>query len=433
MVSISRSNVIANYLGAAVVGLAPVLALPRFRAALGDTEFGLLTIVLLLQSLVSILDVGASQSLVRVVANMGPGSMERVGTMAHPILRRAERAYWAVGLVFAVAMLAVHPFLAQYWFHLEVHLTQIRWTLCGAGLLVLCQFPGLFYRSLLIGAEQQVKLNQIMATAAVCRHGGAVVLVAWDPKLENYVLWNAVILALETLWRRSVAWRYIPAIPEVETDADARNGGKLSQFNREVLLMSLAAWMGAVTTQTDRLMVSWLASVEDLGRYTLASYVSVGVLQLLYPVIQAVWPGAVRSSGDAEATRRLQKRLYQLIFLAIGIIALVYAVAGHWLLGLWLHGTGLVNAVEPIVNVLLVGTALNALYNVGYLNWLAHGAAQTILRVNLLSFMVVIVVTPFAIQRWGAAGAALGWVCSAAVGLLCSLFLTVPKRQQGHV
>ncbi|MFX9664820.1 hypothetical protein ABTO78_19375, partial [Acinetobacter baumannii] len=50
-----RRNILANYAGSGVLVLAPLLALPGYLAALGPAQFGLVSFVVLLQSILGLM------------------------------------------------------------------------------------------------------------------------------------------------------------------------------------------------------------------------------------------------------------------------------------------------------------------------------------------------------------------------------------------
>jgi len=77
--------------------------------------------------------------------------------------------------------------------------------------------------------------------------------------------------------------------------------------------------------------------------------------------------------------------------------------------------------VYPMLAVLLAGTAFNAFYNIGYVNWLAHQKVYRILQVNALSLALSVVLIPLFISSQGTIGAAFGWLAINVVGLVLSL------------
>jgi len=90
-------------------------------------------------------------------------------------------------------------------------------------------------------------------------------------------------------------------------------------------------------------------------------------------------------------------------------------------LELWLKKSTTVSVVYPVLSILLIGSVLNALYHVGYYNWLAHDKSNMILLVNFLSFIVCIVTMPIFIHFNGTIGATFGFVAMNLIGLIISL------------
>jgi O-antigen/teichoic acid export membrane protein len=110
-----------------------------------------------------------------------------------------------------------------------------------------------------------------------------------------------------------------------------------------------------------------------------------------------------------------------MIALIVGLSGVVFIVEGSLLLHIWLRSAETVAAVHPIITVLLLGTALNAFYNVGYVNWLARNKSHRILQVNALALLLSVAVIPLLVSRLGSIGAAFGWLCINLIGLVFSL------------
>src|ERR1035437_2462309 len=88
-----KRNILANYLGAGAVALAPILALPWYLAALGPRQFGLIGFIVMLQAVLGLLDAGMSQALVREIAvrlDSADGGRHRTAALLFDF----ERIYW---------------------------------------------------------------------------------------------------------------------------------------------------------------------------------------------------------------------------------------------------------------------------------------------------------------------------------------------------
>ena len=145
------------------------------------------------------------------------------------------------------------------------------------------------------------------------------------------------------------------------------------------------------------------------------------MLQLVYPLIQAVLPRAIQLRAEPAALRRLSIKLAGLIGLMAVTGALIFMVAGGWLLDVWLRNAEAAAMVYPLLGALLVGTGLNAFYNVGYINWIVHEKIRRVFQVNALALVLSATLIPPLVLWQGTIGAAFGWLAINLVGFVLSL------------
>ncbi len=412
-----RKNILSNYVGMGVVALAPILALPWYLAALGPKQFGLIGFITMLQAILGLLDAGMSQALVRefsVRLSLADGGRRGAALL----LFGFERIYWIFAFCTGGVTLLLADTIARHWLNLG-GLPDVsgRVAIYGASAIFAAQFPGSIYRSLLVGAQAQVVLNGVMLVGALLRHvGGVIVVLVW-PTLSAYLIWQASIALLETLLRSRLAWNTL----NVKKNQLKWEIKELRPVWRQVAGMSAAVWLGALTVQMDKIVLSRMATIEQFGYYTVAATVAVGMLQLVYPLVQAVLPRAVQLREEPAALRKLGIKLAVLIGLLTGVIALIFIAAGQWLLGIWLRNPDVASTVYPLLAVLLVGTGMNAFYNVGYINWIVHKKFYRMFQVNALALVLSVVLIPPLVIWQGTIGAAFGWLMINFIGLVLSL------------
>lgn len=413
-----KRNILANYLGTGVTVLAPILALPWYLSVLGAKQYGLIGFIAMLQGMIlGLLDAGMSQALVReVAARFDMTALGRQRTAS--LLFGFERIYWLFALCAGLVVALLADTIATHWLKLEgLPVATGREAVYGAAALFAAQFLGSIYRSVLVGTQAQITLNAIMAVGALLRHlGGVAVVVVW-PTLLAYLIWHVTITLLETLVRSRWAW----GITQLKRRQVKWDPNELRPVWRLVAGMSGATLLGVLTAQMDRIVLSRMVGIEQFGYYTVAATVATGSLQLLYPLTQAVLPRAIQMRNDPVALRGLCVKLAGLIALLVGSAAMTYIVIGKWLLEVWLRNTEAVTAIYPILSVLLVGTVLNAFYNVGYVNWLARKKVYMILRVNAFALILSVLLIPLLVSWQGTIGAAFGWLVINLIGLAFSL------------
>jgi O-antigen/teichoic acid export membrane protein len=412
-----KKNILANYIGGGMVALAPILALPWYLAALGPKQFGLVSFVVMLQALFGLLDAGMSQALVREIAvRLDATDTGRRSTAA--LLFGFERIYWMFALGAGCVMSLLADIIAVHWLNLgDMPVALGTHAVYGAAVIFAVQFPGSIYRSLLVGAQAQTALNGVMFVGALLRHlGGVIIVIIW-PTLTAYLIWHASIALLETLVRAGLAWGTLNV-------KRSQVGWKIEALRPAWSLaagMSGAVWLGALTVQMDKIVLSRMAPIEQFGYYVIAATAAAGLLQLIYPVVQAVLPHAVQLRADAGALRSLSLKTIKFIALLVGLTVFGFMAFGKPLLEIWLRNTQVAETVYPLLAILLVGTGLNAFYNVGYVNWIVHKRIHRILQVNALAFVLSIVLIPLFVAWKGIAGAAFGWLSINLIGFMISL------------
>lgn len=418
----------ANYLGAAVVALAPVLALPWYLSALGPQQFGLVGFITLLQAVLGLLDAGMAQALVREIAvRFDPSEKARIQTAV--LLFGFERIYWLFALLVAGVVWLCSGLIVTNWLNLgTTPLAAARIAIEGAAVLFAVQFPGSVYRSLLVGAQAQITFNMVALAGAVIRHLGAVIAVTIWPSVFTYVLWHAGAAFLETLFRRFLAWKLL----RVQASQVRWDAAEIRLIWRTVAGLSGAALLGALTVQMDKIVLSRMVSLDQFGFYSLASSVATGLLMLIYPLVQAVLPRAIQLRSEPTALRLLSLKLTGLIALVVVCGTLVFLFGGHRLLAMWLNNALAETTIYPLLAVLLVGTAMNAFYNVGYVNWLVHKNVRRVLQVNVLALVLAVTVIPPFVAWRGSMGATFGWLVINLIGLLLSFDWVRRKPHEKH-
>lgn len=412
-----RRNIIANYLGAGAMILAPILALPWYLAQLGSKQYGLIGFVATLQVVLGLIDAGISQALVRDFATRFDTSFDGKKKSAI-LLFSFERVYWLFSLSVGLGTWLASRFIAEHWLNLDgLPLSSGVMAVGGAAFIFAAQFPGSIYRSFLVGSESQVALNANLFVFALLRHAGGVFVVLIWPTLGAFLVWQIVIALAETLGRAWMAWRIV----ETKRSQLTWSSVDFKKIWFTAAGMTGATLLGALTVQMDRILLSRAVSIEQFGYYTIAATLAVGSMQLINPLTQAVLPQAIKTAHDPLALYRLSVHLAKMIFAVVFACGVIFVIAGEWLLFFWLKQSEAVGIIYEILKISLIGTILNAFYNVGYVNWLSGGKTEKILKVNLFSFIFSILTMPFFISQFGVKGAALGWVVINLTGFVWSL------------
>lgn len=405
-------NLGANYGGAAINALVPLLAIPVLIRMLGPELWGLVAFVNLMVVLMMMLNVGISQALVREFAHRWTCEADdRV--RAASLLRGYEGLYWAVAIVVGACVLPFTPWIADIWLNTSPEVEEMaRYSVVFAILLFVGTLPATVYRGTLLAIQEHVLFNVIRSTAVIAKVGLGVLAVQQTGSVLGYLTFFVGVSFLETLALAVAAWRFMP----FRRRAIAFHLREVQVTLKFSITMTILVMMGVATTQIDRLFVSVLMPVEDLGVYSIAVSLAFGVLQITYPLFTSVMPILVAIGTDSHRRLRAIRNLLATVLAMVVGLGGLYAFAGTAALSFWLSDPSLAQAVKQPLTWLLVGAALNTVYNVGYMNWVSLGQTRWILWVNLLSLSVTTAVLPAAISAWGLVGAASAFVIVNVIG-----------------
>lgn len=420
-------NVAANYVGVIVNAGLPLLTLPIYFNHLGADNWGLVSFVTFFVSALSILDAGFSQALVKEFANRADAAALAPNRSAD-LLFGYERVYVVFALTVAMLSLPLAETISTSWLNLGALPGGVgRQTIQCASALFLVQFPGSIYRTVLIARQEQKQLNKIQIGFVLLRHAVSVAIVLMEPKIQSYLLWQVACTGMETLYTSLRAWREVG-----QCRADSRwNAEAMRETIRFAAVMAVSVLLGAATNMIDKFYITARLPVAQLGYYGIASSVSFGLLRLSYPVFTAVLPRLAQLREDTSAIMSISLRLLAIATAGLLVFLALYVAYGRAVLAAWLSNESAAAGVAAVLDFLLIGSALNIYYNIGYTNWVAAGQSRIILSINVASFLVALTVTPLAIDRYGLVGAGAALVVMNAIGA-CTSLVWIARRRFGR-
>ena len=411
------SNTIANYVGAAVIVAVPILTLPTYLNQLGNVQWALVGFVATLQSLLTVLDAGMSQVLVREFAIRLTGTVRRAAPSAARLLASCERFYFLLGICAAAILLVLSYPISNYWLNVSADTQHLgRLAVIGAGVLCALQLLGVLYRGVLIAAQDQARLNLVLSAGSILRYGGGALAVALSPTIQTYLVWHILSFALEVLVRCRLAWRTVGGRPPSVTEAHSEIRGVLGGMG----IWTFAAMIGAISAQMDKSILAAMRPIGELASYFVASQLAAGAIQLFYPVTTAMLPVLIQPARSARDLFLTHLKMAAVLLLICGFIAGFMLIFG-WDTIAWWIGEQRAADVVPLLGILLSGVGCNALANIGYINWLAGDRRWRLLTANSAALLVVCALVPLLVSRIGVTGAAIAWSLGQFLTLIISL------------
>jgi len=404
-----KKDVLANYLGqgwSAIMGLAFV---PLYIEYLGIEAFGLIGIFVVMQSVLSLLDMGMTPTLTREMARFTSG--EHSSKSICDLLRSLEVVVVCIAIIIALMVWLSSNYLTREWLNVDkLPVVEVSQALSIMGLVVAMRFVESIYRGALFGLQRQVWYNVVNAIIATLRHGGVLFILAWvSADIQAFFFWQAVISILSIAVLMFGVYHILPSSPlPARFTFDAIL--KVWKFAGGVMLVSFLA---ILLTQFDKVLLSRLLSLESFAYYMLAATVAGGIYMVIGPITSAFYPRMVEFSAQ-EKHRESLVSLYhqgtQLVTVLIAPAAMLLYFFPKYILFMWSGDASLAEEVAPTLSILVIGVFLNGLMHMPAQLQLAYGWVSLSIKANLVAVAALIPAIYWAVPHYGAIGAAWVWV-----------------------
>lgn len=403
-----RTNILANYAGQIWMALMGVAFIPLYIRALGMESFGLVGLMLSIQALSMLFDLGMGGVLNRELARRVHSA--EINQTSADLIRTFEWLVWPIaGLVAAIIWLASEP-LANHWLHPDrITRQETAHAIAIMGLAVALQWPSSFYANGLSGLEKQPALNMINAGFATLRGAGVLVVLFWvSPTITAFMWWYAAVGAVQSLTAAAVLWRLLPTDNKSQARFRLKEIRATGRFAGGLLaIMALSVTL----IQLDRIVLSAMRPLVELGYFSLAMSVAAGMGRMIQPMFNALYPRYTRlvSLGETAELTHLYHLSNQCLAVMAASTAAVLMVFAKDVIYLWTGDTATAAKLGLPLSILIAGTALNGLMNLPYALQLAFGWTRLTIGSNLVALILGIPFCIWAVGRDGIVGAAYLW------------------------
>jgi O-antigen/teichoic acid export membrane protein len=200
--------------------------------------------------------------------------------------------------------------------------------------------------------------------------------------------------------------------------------------------MSGIALSAVILMQLDKLILSKLFSLEMFGYYTLAGTVSNAIPTMLAgPVFTALFPrfSSLMALNDETALTLLYHQGTQLMAVLVLPVAAVLSFFSYDIVFLWTGSSQAAGTASPIVSILVIGMAMNALMTLPYALQLSHGWTSIGLRINIFLIVTLVPAIYYMATHYGAVGAATVWILLNSIYVLIGVPLTHRRLLRGEM
>lgn len=400
-------NSVWNMIGWAGVLVMTIASLPWYLRLLGETQYGLMVLVMGIVAPLGVLDLGMSDATVKYLAeSIGRGDLEGTKRYAHSSLAFGVVA----GVLGAMVIISIADHIVTKLFNIPVEhqalaRLSIRWVS------VLWFFMQL--RQPLMGVVSAMQRYDVLSTVTMITQGCVIGAGLWSlitgGNLAEMIQAQALTAAaFSGIWG-FVAWRLCPPI-RFPVRVDLHSLRRMFSFGLWQMVNSLGSILSA---QSQSWLLGILLPVKTVGYYNIAAkVVSIGYMAS-YKVGQVLFPEVSRmqGQGDEGGAARLAVNASWLLTTLSAMLFVPLVVFAHDLLRLYLNLSMADNSTE-VLRILAIGTGLGCSFAIPSFYLLGTGRSKWLAAMSLLFGIVTFVGCFFLIPILGISGA--GWGMSVA-------------------
>lgn len=356
----------------------------------------------MIAGIMAILDGGLTATLSREFARKDTNEKEK-----NKIFSTLETCYLIIVVLTIAIVFFSSSFIANHWINVK-HFSpdQISYFIKIISFEIGFQLLFRFYSGGLLGLEKQVEANMYQVGWGITRNAMILIPLLYYPRLDVFFIWQAVATFIFTIIiKLSLQKKLGQKLGAFSLKIDKRVLHNVGKFAGGMMLIALVS---ALNTQLDKITISKLLSLDNLGYYTLAVSLSQGLIILVNPITTALLPRltAHYSFGEKEKASSIFRETSILISVVIFSIMLTMAFFAKDLVWIWTGDLKIAEKTYLLVPIVLFSYCMIALQMLPYHVAIANGSTKINNVLGILSIIITIPGYLIFTEKYGAIGAA---------------------------
>jgi O-antigen/teichoic acid export membrane protein len=395
-------NIFANYIGKLWGLISVFVFVPFYIKLLGIESYAVINFYTVILTIMYFADGGLSATLNREIARSSDKLY--IGRMLFTI----ERVYLIICSSIIVVIFCFSGIIAKNWLNSQTISHEdlsIYISLMGIG--VAFQLFTTLQNSGLMGLEKQVLSNGIQVSSSIFRSALVLIPLFFYPTLLTFFIWQVSMNIIFFFITRYSLWKFIKTNMPYRFDKKV-----LKTVGRFAGGMMLMAIISSLNTQIDKLLISKILSLKEFGYYSLAAIFSQVPVLIVTPIAVAILPRMVKYSENTEKDELIKLfhvNTFVLSALATSGAMVLFLFTKDFLL-IWTNDILIVNEIEAVTKVLLIGGLFLSFQYMPYHLAIAHGHTKTNVRLGVVSLICIIPALVYFVKQFGLIGATYTWL-----------------------
>lgn len=370
-----------------------------------------------LTAFAALTDLGVTPAFTRELARL---SVDEAGlSRLRSFVRSLEVVYWALAmLVTVVAALFLAGPVADWLRPGSFDRAEVIIILDLMFVQIGLQLAVGFYTGGLLGLQRHVSMNLITIITMTLRLAGAAFVVAFvSPTLEALFIW---MIAATLLQAGALAVALQSSLPAGVARFDFRHVQSIWRYATGVTFVVV---LSLLLMQIDKIVLSRILPLAEFGLYALATNLAISLCKPVGPLARTLLPAMTQlaTRGEEQALGRLYRQGTQLATVVVVPVTALVALFSREIVEIAFPQADAAK-LAPLVTILAVGYAGNALMSMPYMLTLAYGWVQFAGYQNLIACVVMVPLTIYLTTSYGAIGGAVAWLTVTAGYVLISLY-----------
>ena len=404
-------NLLASYASQIYVALVGILLLPVYIKYMGSEAYGLIGFFSMLQAWFGLLDLGLTPTIARESARYHGGALSSL--KYRQLYRALSIIFLSIAVLGGSALYLSSSFIASKWLNVIMLLTaDVTVVIQIMSLCVALRWMCGLFRGVITGAEKLVWLSGFNIIIATLRFLVVLpVMWLWGFTPFIFFIYQLIIATLEVLCHWIKASYTLPS----KNSLNGKVGWSFQPIKpvlRFAVTIAFTAFVWVAVTQTDKLILSGILSLEAYGYFTLAVLIANGITIISGPISSVIMPRMARLHAENKHNELilLYRKATQLVVIIAGSAAGTIAVVAYPLLLAWTDDHLIAAQAAPILQLYAIGNGFLAVAAFPYYLQYAKGNLRYHLIGNIFMLLFLLPSVIVAAIYYGGIGAGFTWL-----------------------
>lgn len=419
----NKINVASNIIVRFWCMISVYIFVPFYLKYLGEELYGLITFFSTLQGILNILGIGFSKVLRREYASLDDSAPSR--EYKYKLLRGMELLFYAMAACIVAICFFSAGFITDKWLNIaEISHDIVVKTIRLMGISIALQIVANLYSGGIMGLGRQIRANVYLLAWSTLR---CVVVIIGLAAFGIDIITVYVIYALSDLYYL-IAMRF--GLPKMIFGGRRKSIWKFSDFGilkniwKIALSLTLVSLFSTINGQMDKLIISSMLSLTELGAYNLAYSLSHIAYSLALALSISAFLDYSKLFGSGELAKLDSLYLSHIKSLNIFLLTLgsFTAVFSGEIILLWSGNANLTKIVSSTAPLIIMGTTFQATQVFPYEFLIARGNTKPINYFVVMNTMLIVTLSPLLISHFGLLGSGISWLVSMTLLTVCYYF-----------